>query len=681
VERLTSGGFARVDGRDVLAFTYWEKICAEMAPMGELMRDLRRKKDAERPFSSLSEAPEPIGAVRGARLAFSSSPRQPDYEVRHLARLLEVARMLTSELDLAEIVRQVLVRAIEVIPAAEAGTLYLAESETGRLIVSDSVGFGPSIFNLSLEPGEAAAGRAYVAGRGEIYPDKEAVQEAVAHARPETYREFRKASLHPPKAAMAAPLTFKGTRLGALVVDALLSEATFTPTDLAMLEDFAQIAAIAIVNARLFGSEHTKRVRLEVLNDEITRQRDDLNKRLSALDSMSEIARQELGLPALANRLADLTSSRAYILDGLARVRSAERNEANADHVNELLRSERCLELLRHVAQDHHRHATVVDGVQLAVSPIVSGPDLLGYVLLEAAAPASPNLNDGLADMAALIASTVFVRERALEEGVVRRRADLLKRLLDGDVPKSASSFRALPPPLRLAVGRVRTSAANQGKRRVDANILREARSVAEQVLRTSATATVAAIHGESVVVAWSVAQREGRFNATEKLEAIASLVESSTGARIRFALTEVVRDPQLVLQCYQEACLSAEIRPWRGSAVVDAAGLGAYRFIVGASSSPQVLEFSHQTLVKAIEHDQKRSGELIGTLRTYLENRSSVSLAAQALGVHVHTVQYRLGRLEELTGLSLRNAEERLTLELALRVLDLAGLGLRQPE
>ena len=92
------------------------------------------------------------------------------------------------------------------------------------------------------------------------------------------------------------------------------------------------------------------------------------------------------------------------------------------------------------------------------------------------------------------------------------------------------------------------------------------------------------------------------------------------------------------------------------------------------------MLDFSRRTLGKVIEHDEKRSGELIGTLRTYLENRSSVSLAAQVLGVHVHTVQYRLSRLEELTGLSLRNAEERLTLELALRILDLAGLGHGEP-
>ncbi len=643
---------------------------------------LKRKKDRQRLIDLPPQASTPLGASRKSHSAFSPpNHRSPEYGVRRLNTLLKVARMLTSELDLAEIVRQVLVRAIEVIPAADAGTLYLAHSETGRLIVSDSVGFGPSIFNLSLEPGEAAAGRAFVAGRGAIYPNPEAVQEAVANAKPETYRDFCKASLRSPKAAMAAPLIFKGTRLGALVVDALLGEATFTPTDLAMLEDFAQIAAIAIVNAQLYGSEHTKRVRLEVLNDEITRQRDELNRRLSALDSMSEIARQELGLSALANRLADLTSSRAYILDGLARVRSTESGQGAGERLNDLLSSERCLELMRRVGQDHHRRTVVVDNVQLTVSPIVSGPDLLGYVLLEATAPTTPNVNEGLADIAALIASTVFVRERALEEGLVRRRADLLGQLLDGDVPKSASSFRALPPPLRLAVGRVRRVGSAQGGSPADGAVLREVRSVAEQVLRSLATPTVAAVRGENVVLAWSVKPREGRFNATEKLEAIAALVQSSAGVRLRFAVTEVITDPQLFPQVYQEARLAAEIRPWQGSVVVDAAGLGAYRFIVGASSSRQVVDFSRRTLGKVMEHDEKRNGELIGTLRAYLENRSSVSLAARVLGVHVHTVQYRLRRLEELTGLSLRTAEERLTLELAMRILDLAGLGLRQPE
>ena len=106
------------------------------------MRELKRKKDAELPMDSPSQAPVQLGADQKSRAALSSPDRRsPDYSVRRLTKLLGVARMLTSELDLAEIVRQVLVRAIEVIPAADAGTLYLADPETGRLIVSDSVGF------------------------------------------------------------------------------------------------------------------------------------------------------------------------------------------------------------------------------------------------------------------------------------------------------------------------------------------------------------------------------------------------------------------------------------------------------------------------------------------------------------------------------------------------------------
>jgi DNA-binding PucR family transcriptional regulator len=42
---------------------------------------------------------------------------------------------------------------------------------------------------------------------------------------------------------------------------------------------------------------------------------------------------------------------------------------------------------------------------------------------------------------------------------------------------------------------------------------------------------------------------------------------------------------------------------------------------------------------------------------------------------VHPHTVQYRLGRLEELSGLRLSVPQERLTLELCLRILDSAAL------
>jgi GAF domain-containing protein len=599
-----------------------------------------------------------------------------DDRLKRLTTLLDVARLLTSELDLPEIVRQVLVKAIAVIPAADAGTLFLEDPSIGRLVVSDSVGFGPSIFKLTLEPGEGAAGRAFSTGQGAIYPDPQACQALLATTTPETCRNFREASqgMRSPKAAMSVPLISKGTLLGAVVVDALQSEVTFTAVDLEMLEDFAKIAAIAIVNARLYGSEHNNRVRLEVINSEITRQRDELNRRISALDSMSLIARQEPGLAPLASRLADLTSSRAYILDGLARVRVCRPSHTGKHQPKDLLGSESCTELLRRVSENLRPCSTVIDGSHVAVSPIVSGSDLLGYIVVEATEPALPSVNEAITEMAALFASTVFVRERALEEGTVRRRADLLEQLLDGDVPKSASSFRALPPPLRLAVGMLRPSDSSQASRATNGNVLREVRAIAEQALRTQATPTVATIRGEYVVLAWSAAPREGRFNATDTLETIASAVLASTGTRLRFALTEVIGDPLQVSSIYQEARLAVDMRPWTDSVIIDAGALGAYRLIIGAASSKNMLEFSRRTLARAIEHDQKRNGCLLKTLRAYLTNQSSVSHTARELGVHVHTIHYRLTKLKELTELSMNNAEDRLTLELALRIFDLAG-------
>ena len=122
-------------------------------------------------------------------------------------------------------------------------------------------------------------------------------------------------------------------------------------------------------------------------------------------------------------------------------------------------------------------------------------------------------------------------------------------------------------------------------------------------------------------MLAWSVAEREGKFNATEKLEAIAARVLASTGSRVRFALTETINDPQLVSQAYQEARLAVEIRPWAESAVVGVGGLGAYRLIVGAASSRHVVEFSRRTLAAVLEYDRKRKGRLVDTLRTYLAN------------------------------------------------------------
>jgi hypothetical protein len=597
-------------------------------------------------------------------------------QLDRLTTLVHLSRMLTSELDSSEIVHQVLYSAIDLIPAADAGTLYLYDDEADKLRAMDSIGFGPSIFKIALDPGEAAAGRAFHLGHGEIHASPEAIAVTLGTASPETLKYFREASqgVRTPRAAMSAALVFKSKPLGALVVDAMREGPAFGKEDLEFLEDFGRIAAVAIVNARVYESEHASRVRLEVLNAEITRQRDELDRRLRALDAMLETGRGGPDLQALTGKLAQLTSSRVYVLDGIARIRDVQPHGApgaDGEESSDRARDPRFSKLVERVGRARRRHSSSADGAHLVASPITAGSELLGFVVVDTDERAPDAVDEALVDSAALIASTVFVQEKALEEGDFRRRSDLLHRLLDGDVPKSASSMRPLQPPLLLAVGRVRR--ATGPERGADHNVTRALRTMSWDALREALPSSVVDVRDDCVVIACSLADRDVTARLGEELAAIAArFMRDSPEWSVRFAVTEALRDPALVAQAYNEAHLALKIRPWTEQPVVEVAGLGAYRLIITSTNASYAVQFSQRVLSRVLEHDRTLDGKILSTFRAYLAAGASVTAAAKELDVHTHTVQYRLAKLEELSGLSLRRSEDRLTLELSLRILDL---------
>ncbi|HEX2057404.1 MAG TPA: helix-turn-helix domain-containing protein [Actinomycetota bacterium] len=90
------------------------------------------------------------------------------------------------------------------------------------------------------------------------------------------------------------------------------------------------------------------------------------------------------------------------------------------------------------------------------------------------------------------------------------------------------------------------------------------------------------------------------------------------------------------------------------------------YHFL--RSEPPLVERFVDQMLGPLVDYDNKRKGELVKTLEAYFAADASVKLAGEALFAHPHTVTYRLKQIEKLTGWSLREPEDKLRLQLALR-------------
>ncbi len=95
---------------------------------------------------------------------------------------------------------------------------------------------------------------------------------------------------------------------------------------------------------------------------------------------------------------------------------------------------------------------------------------------------------------------------------------------------------------------------------------------------------------------------------------------------------------------------------------------LGAYRYLVHIDAEHAPRDAIRAAVDTLIAYDRRRRTALLDSLERYLSERQSVSESARQLYVHPNTLRQRLGRIEELTGLSLER-DDLLSLELAIKL------------
>ncbi|WP_086695265.1 PucR family transcriptional regulator [Streptomyces recifensis] len=78
---------------------------------------------------------------------------------------------------------------------------------------------------------------------------------------------------------------------------------------------------------------------------------------------------------------------------------------------------------------------------------------------------------------------------------------------------------------------------------------------------------------------------------------------------------------------------------------------------------------FTARLLDPLTEYDRRHRAELIPTLEAFLDSDGSWTRCASRLHLHVNTLRYRVGRIEQLTGRDLSRLEDKLDFFLALRM------------
>lgn len=92
----------------------------------------------------------------------------------------------------------------------------------------------------------------------------------------------------------------------------------------------------------------------------------------------------------------------------------------------------------------------------------------------------------------------------------------------------------------------------------------------------------------------------------------------------------------------------------------------GPSRLLLGWYSSEAFADYARELLAPLLDNGEP---EVLRTLEAYLERACSASQTARALGVHRNTVAQRVAKAERVLGTTTATADNRLALQLALRV------------
>ena len=112
-----------------------------------------------------------------------------------------------------------------------------------------------------------------------------------------------------------------------------------------------------------------------------------------------------------------------------------------------------------------------------------------------------------------------------------------------------------------------------------------------------------------------------------------------------------------------------------RRAELVEFADLGVVDLLFGAQESAALADLSAHVLGPLERYDREHDGELVRSLAEFLTHNGHWEAAAARLGVHRHSLRYRVRKIEQLTDRSLDSAHDRTEFLLAALAYGLAGV------
>jgi PucR family transcriptional regulator, purine catabolism regulatory protein len=376
--------------------------------------------------------------------------------------------------------------------------------------------------------------------------------------------------------------------------------------------------------------------------------------------TLSRLLVEGAGLDALLEAYARMTGTRTLLLDVRGEVLAAARG-ATAVLPPRAVWAE--IQALRPEGNEFSLSLSD-EGGSRTLLPVLVGGGPAGFLVLHRGARPEPFHQVVVHHLATAVALEL-AKAQAVARTERRLVGDFLDALLEGELSAEETRrrlrFLGLGGSPAIAVLVVRGSAPDPSEPAMEA-----LRLLVQDRLSRRPAPYVLSIHDASVVALFEAADpAEARAAATAVAEAV---LARGLDGRVGLGMPEA--DPRGLRRTYQEARFALDAGG-PAARVATVADLGSHRLLLARQEDAVLEAISRGLLGPLADYDRRQHGDLVASLRAFLEHNGNWEAAARALGVHRHTLRYRIRRIAELSGRDLDRAGDRVEFWLALQAAD----------
>jgi PucR family transcriptional regulator, purine catabolism regulatory protein len=386
--------------------------------------------------------------------------------------------------------------------------------------------------------------------------------------------------------------------------------------------------------------------------------------------TLSRLLLEGAGLDALLEAYARMTGTRALLLDVRGEV-MAEARGASGVLPPKAVWAE--IQALRPEGNEFSLSLSD-EGGSRTLLPVLVGGGPAGFLVLHRGGSRPEPFHQVVVHHLATAVALELAKAQAVARTERRLVGDFLDALLEGELSaeeiRRRLRFLGLGGSPAIAVLVARRADGDRSEPAVEG-----LRLLVQDRLSRRPAPYVCSIQDASVVALFEAA---GPAEARTAAEAVAEAAQAR-GMAGRFGLGMPEADPRGVRRAYQEARFALEAAGPAPAGeqltrVATVGDLGSHRLLLARQEDAALEAISRGLLGPLADYDRRQHGELVASLRAFLEHNGNWEAAARALAIHRHTLRYRIRRVADLTGRDLDRAGDRVEFWLALQAADVLG-------